>query len=136
MELWTAAHAKTILPALAVMVALCIVLRKFLGKKDLKIRMIPLQIVAILLVVMEVGNYAVCANAASIEGSSVTANRRVMVDGVKVIIAAVYQDYRMLDVTLDTDFTDGLSIPVFVPWDGRMEEFHLDADYAPFGTIS
>ena len=55
MELWTIAHAKTILPALAVMVALCMVLRKFLGKKDLKIRMIPLQIVAILLVVMEIG---------------------------------------------------------------------------------
>ncbi|MBQ8769404.1 MAG: YwaF family protein [Oscillospiraceae bacterium] len=55
MQLWTAAHAKTLPPALLAMIVIGVVLRLTIGKKDLKIRMIPLQIVAVLLVVLEIG---------------------------------------------------------------------------------
>ena len=55
MQLWTAAHAKTLPPALLAMILISIVLRLLIGKKSLKIRMIPLQIIAVLLVVLEIG---------------------------------------------------------------------------------
>ncbi|MBQ7817474.1 MAG: hypothetical protein IJ388_01580 [Oscillospiraceae bacterium] len=55
MELWTAAHAKTLLPAVLVMLVISALLRLLLSKKSLKIRMIPLQIVAVLLVILEIG---------------------------------------------------------------------------------
>lgn len=54
MELWTAEHAKTLPPAVAVMIIIALILRKVL-KKDEKIRMIPIQILTCLLLVMEVG---------------------------------------------------------------------------------
>ena len=59
MELWSPAHIKTLLPALVVMILLSIALRAWLGKKDLKIRMIPLQIIAVFLLILEVGKQAV-----------------------------------------------------------------------------
>ena len=59
MELWTTAHLQTIPPALAVMLLICILLRKWLGKKDLHIRMIPMQIIAVILVLIEIGKQAV-----------------------------------------------------------------------------
>lgn len=59
MELWSSAHVKTLLPALAVMLILSIILRILLRKKDLKIRMIPVQIIAVLLLLLEVGKQAV-----------------------------------------------------------------------------
>ena len=37
------------------MIILCILLRKMLIRRDLKIRMIPLQVIAVLLLIMEVG---------------------------------------------------------------------------------
>ena len=55
MELWTAEHAKTLLPAVAVMIAIAALLRKAIGNKDLKIRMIPFQIIACILLVLEIG---------------------------------------------------------------------------------
>ena len=55
MELWTAAHAKTLPLALLAMIVISVILRLTIGKKSLKIRMIPLQIIAILLVVLEIG---------------------------------------------------------------------------------
>jgi len=55
MELWSKAHTQTLLPALAVMVILSILFRLILGKKSLKIRMIPIQIIAVLLVLLEIG---------------------------------------------------------------------------------
>ena len=55
MQLWTAAHAKTLPIALLAMIIISIVLRLLIGKKSLKIRMIPLQVVAILLVGLEIG---------------------------------------------------------------------------------
>ena len=59
MVLWTPEHTKTLLPALIVMILVCIGLRAWLGKKDLKIRMIPLQIAAVLFLLMEVGKQVV-----------------------------------------------------------------------------
>ena len=59
MELWSPEHIKTLLPALAVMLLLSIALRLWLGKKDLKIRMIPVQVIAVLLLLLEVGKQAV-----------------------------------------------------------------------------
>ncbi|MBQ6996840.1 MAG: YwaF family protein [Oscillospiraceae bacterium] len=55
MELWTAAHAKTLPPALLAMIVVAVLLRLTIGKKTLKIRMIPLQIIAVLLVALEIG---------------------------------------------------------------------------------
>lgn len=55
MQLWTAAHAKTLPIALLAMILISIVLRLLIGKKSLKIRMIPLQIIAALLVALEIG---------------------------------------------------------------------------------
>lgn len=54
MELWTSAHLKTLLPALMVMVIVTVVLRLWLGKKSLRVRMIPLQVVAGILVLLEI----------------------------------------------------------------------------------
>ena len=59
MELWTTTHAKTLLPAVTIMLILCIVLRKMLIKRELKYRMIPLQIVGVLLLALEVGKQVV-----------------------------------------------------------------------------
>lgn len=59
MELWTPQHAQTLLPALAVMLAIAVILRLTIGKKDLKIRMIPFQILACLLFVIEIGKQIV-----------------------------------------------------------------------------
>lgn len=55
MELWTLEHTKTLLPALVVMVLLALVLRITIGNKPLKIRMIPLQVLACILVALEIG---------------------------------------------------------------------------------
>lgn len=59
MELWSPAHIKTLLPALAGMLLLSILLRLWLGKKELKIRMIPLKVIAVVLLALEVGKQAV-----------------------------------------------------------------------------
>ena len=55
MELWSEAHVQTLLPATAVMLILSLILRLILGNKSLKVRMIPLQIIAVILVLLEVG---------------------------------------------------------------------------------
>lgn len=59
MELWTYEHKITLIPALTVMLILAAVLRLTLGKKDLKIRMIPFQIFACVIVLLEIGKQAV-----------------------------------------------------------------------------
>ncbi len=59
MELWTAAHAKTLIPAVVGMLLLGILLRLWLGKKELRIRLIPLQIIACLLLLLEIGKQGV-----------------------------------------------------------------------------
>ena len=59
MELWSPMHIKTLVPALVVMLVICIVLRALLGKKDIKIRMIPVQVIAVILLLLEVGKQVV-----------------------------------------------------------------------------
>jgi len=55
MELWSKEHAITLLPAVAVMIVIAFILRATIGKKDMKIRMIPFQILAVLLFLLEIG---------------------------------------------------------------------------------
>lgn len=55
MELWTYEHAITVLPGLAVMLLLAIVLRKFLKEKPYNLRMIPISVIAVLLLILEIG---------------------------------------------------------------------------------
>lgn len=52
--LWSENHIKTLLPSLAVMLVLGLVLRLLLIKKSEKIRMIPFQVCAVFIAVMEV----------------------------------------------------------------------------------
>ncbi|MBR6782878.1 MAG: YwaF family protein [Clostridia bacterium] len=59
MELWSAAHLKTLLPSIGVMLVLCVLFRLWLGKMPRRIRMIPLQVIAVILLVLEVGKQAV-----------------------------------------------------------------------------
>ena len=59
MSLWTPEHAITLLPALVGMILLAVLLRKMLGNRDWKIRMIPVQILAVVLLLLEVGKQAV-----------------------------------------------------------------------------
>ena len=59
MELWTPTHTRSILPALAVMVLLSVLLRKWLLHKELKVRMIPVQIITVLLLLLEVGKQTI-----------------------------------------------------------------------------
>ena len=59
MELWTKQHAITVLPTLAVSILLAILLKALIGKKSAKIRMIPIQIIAVALVLLEIGKQAV-----------------------------------------------------------------------------
>lgn len=55
MELWTKEHAVSLLPALAVMLLVAIALRKLLGNKPHNLRMLPVKIIAVILVVLEIG---------------------------------------------------------------------------------
>ena len=55
MELWTVEHARTLLPALAAMMLFTFILRKLLGERSHRVRMIPLKVVACILVVLEIG---------------------------------------------------------------------------------
>lgn len=59
MELWTKEHTLTLLPALIFMLICAAVLRYALKNKDLKIRMIPFQILACVIVLLEIGKQAV-----------------------------------------------------------------------------
>ena len=53
MELWTIAHALCIIQSVIVFLLITILLNVLIGKKDLKIRMIPFQIVTIILLILE-----------------------------------------------------------------------------------
>ncbi len=59
MELWSQAHIRTLLPAFAVMLVVTLVLRKLLGGKDWKIRMIPLQVVGVIVIFLEIGKQGI-----------------------------------------------------------------------------
>jgi hypothetical protein len=55
MQLWTYEHVISILPVQAVLVWIAFLLRRWLGKRVMRIRMIPFQIVSVLLLLLEVG---------------------------------------------------------------------------------
>jgi len=55
MQLWTKEHAITVLPSLAVMLLLCWALRVTIGKKSFETRMLPMKILAVLVVLLEIG---------------------------------------------------------------------------------
>ncbi|MBQ7378518.1 MAG: YwaF family protein [Clostridia bacterium] len=59
MQLWSSAHLKTLLPALIVMVIVTVLLRLILKDKPLRVRMIPLQIIAVVLLLLEIGKQTV-----------------------------------------------------------------------------
>ena len=59
MELWSPAHIRSLLPSIGVMLILCALLRLWLGKKPLRIRMIPVQVIAVLLILLEIGKQTV-----------------------------------------------------------------------------
>lgn len=59
MELWTPAHIKTLLPSLVGMVLLSLLLRKCLVHKPLKVRLIPLKIIAVIILLLETGKQIV-----------------------------------------------------------------------------
>ncbi len=58
MQLWTPQHAKTLIPSFVFAIVLAFILRCFLIKKDLKYRMIPFQILAVFLFLIEIGKQA------------------------------------------------------------------------------
>lgn len=58
MQLWTYEHAMTLLPAVVVMLCIAVLLRLTIGKKSLRIRMVPIQIIAVLLLILEIGKQA------------------------------------------------------------------------------
>lgn len=62
MGLWTVGHAKTVLPALAVMILISCLLRRFLLHRPIRQRMIPLQVIAVFLVLLEIGKQTVSAS--------------------------------------------------------------------------
>lgn len=55
MELWTSAHMKTLLPATLCMLIVAVILQLVIGKKPPQIRMIPVQILAVIIVLLEIG---------------------------------------------------------------------------------
>jgi len=59
MVLWSQNHLYTLLPALILMVIFAVVLRRLLGGKPHHTRMIPFQIISVILLLLEVGKQAV-----------------------------------------------------------------------------
>ena len=54
MELWTKQHAYCVIPSVIAFILITILLNKLIGKKDLKIRMIPFQIISVIFLILEV----------------------------------------------------------------------------------
>ncbi len=55
MELWSPEHGRTLPAAVLVMIVVCAILHRVLGKKSYRVRMIPFQIVTCIMLLMEVG---------------------------------------------------------------------------------
>ena len=62
MKLWTISHVWQLLPTLAICAILAILIGHWLKNKDEKIRMIPIQIISVVLVVLEIAKqiYGLC----------------------------------------------------------------------------
>ena len=54
MELWSTLHIQTLLPAIIIFLAISILIGYLLRNKEEKIKMIPIQVIAIVLVVLEI----------------------------------------------------------------------------------
>lgn len=59
MELWTKEHLFTLVPATIIMIVISFVLKLLIGKKDIRIRMIPFQVLAVILFLIEIGKQIV-----------------------------------------------------------------------------
>lgn len=59
MELWTKEHALTLLPAVALMIAVSLILRHCLKDRPYKIRLIPFQILSAVLFAAEIGKQVI-----------------------------------------------------------------------------
>lgn len=59
MQLWTKEHFLQLIPSVAVMIIIALFLNKLIGKKPHKIRMIPFQILAVILLLSEVGKQVI-----------------------------------------------------------------------------
>lgn len=59
MALWSENHIRTLLPALILMVIAALVLRKTLGNKSRRVRLIPFQILTCVILLLEVGKQTV-----------------------------------------------------------------------------
>lgn len=59
MELWTYQHAVTLIPATILMILLAFILRKWLIGKPMKVRMIPFQIIAVIIMIIEIGKQTI-----------------------------------------------------------------------------
>lgn len=55
MKFWTPEHIKSQIPAMIAIAVITVVLRLALGKADRRVRIIPLQVIAVLLVLLEIG---------------------------------------------------------------------------------
>lgn len=55
MQLWTKQHFWQLIPTVIIMIIIAIILNKLIGKKSLKVRMIPFQILAVMLFISEIG---------------------------------------------------------------------------------
>ena len=55
MQLWTKEHFWQLSISVLVMIVIALILNKFIGKKPLKVRMIPFQILAVILFLSEIG---------------------------------------------------------------------------------
>lgn len=58
-ELWTQEHIKLQIPVLVAIALIVVALKLLLGKRERKIRMIPVQIIVVLLILLEVGKQTV-----------------------------------------------------------------------------
>lgn len=54
MNLWTFEHAVTLIPTIFIMILITLVLKLFIGKKSLKVRLVPFQILAVILFISEI----------------------------------------------------------------------------------
>ena len=59
MQLWTPAHVRTLLPAVIIMVIAAVALRYLLAGKSDKVRRIPLQIVAVCILLLEIAKQTI-----------------------------------------------------------------------------
>lgn len=59
MQLWTYEHVISILPIQACLIFIAFILRRFLGKSNMRVRMIPLQIVSVMLLLLEIGKQVI-----------------------------------------------------------------------------